>query len=830
MRPTGTPSRNLCIVREISVTASRVPDRRRRCSASKNVAHRTLLAAGGCALVYFPPVADTLVTYLTQRKDGSVFLPPADVERALAQIFPRADWVLPRPYKIFFADEQQLPVYGFPVHESPALRDLDAKLDRWLAEESMWSIDRSYPKERVQTHFAAYVTSTMRLAENAMLSNLMADYHAVFWLAHSFDLARHFTAVPRRLSQIDLQIGRSQGDTLKYKIFSKWSIEMKEQMAKLAARLAPTLEGEQDRGLAFFKTLNENVLIFTEEFIGPDLRELRSFVAGYLHRDYPTFKESFERFRNIVDDIYKRDRAVRNAIELFGVANEQGVSMALLVDRRFQKFLFDHPTVEAALNREERENISSLSRRLCEFGVLHSLRKSINWMTSTPDGEVLPLDRKGATYSRSTRPIDFGRPGVVDPMVYRFGLMYDISSFSETLGNLARAGRKGELNSFRQMLLFQRRMDSIAERHRLQFEKFLGDGAFYTTRQAMRLVRAAVEIQRFYAEMKLKGFAFNRGLRIALNYGYYRLLPMKGLPESGEKVMEFYGPGIVELSRLTTGKATKEIEEIQGFLVSHGYEPGKVQNFFAPLARGVDVVDHTMHARDFYAYVNGSGHLVNEGIVASLALIQELSNEITAESQKLYRLQNSWGTYFGFVPSQEGIEYIGIRLIGNVSLKGLQNIDVAEVVSFAPGEITATPAAAGETLLAVLRQEYHERARTKDGHSAAEVKTSEHRIEGEIVISTRSDDELQSTYLLGEWDPRTDEINQIIEVEWEDLQQSAGFSGPVTIDSLESQKDSLRRFYDRRKKLRVDLAGELPTIRRDHAARTFVLGEKVEKL
>ena len=530
-------------------------------------------------------MADTLVTYLTQRKEGSVFLPPADVERALGQIFQRADWVLPRPYKIFFADEQQVPIYGFPVHESPAIRDLDAKLDRWLAEESLLAVDRSYAKDRVQTHFAAYVTSTIRLAENAMLSNLMADYHAVFWLAHSFDLSRHFAAIPRRVSQIDLQVGRTQGDALKYRMFSKWAGEMKEQMAKLAIKLAPTLEGEQDRGVAFFKTMNENVLIFTEEFIGPDLRELRSFVGGYLHRDYSTFKESFERFRNLVDDIYRKDRSVRNAIELFGSTSEQGVSVSLLVDRRFQKFLFDHPTVEANLNREERENISSASRRLCEFGVLHALRKSINWMTATADGEVLPVDRKGAPFSRSTRPIDFGRPGVVDPMVYRFGLMYDISSFSETLGNLARAGRKGELNSFRQMLLFQRRMDTIAERHRLQFEKFLGDGAFLTTRRAMRLVRGAVEIQRFYADMKQKGFAFNRGLRIALNYGYYRLLPMKGLPESGEKVMEFYGPGVVELSRLTTGKATKEIEEIQGFLVSHGYEPSKVQGFFAPLAR-----------------------------------------------------------------------------------------------------------------------------------------------------------------------------------------------------------------------------------------------------
>src|SRR5207253_3842332 len=124
---------------------------------------------------------------------------------------------------------------------------------------------------------------------------------------------------------------------------------------------------------------------------------------------------------------------------------------------------------------------------------------------------------------------------------------------------IRRGGRREEVASYRQMLVFQRKLESIAERYLLQFEKFLGDGAFYTTRRALRLLRAAVEIQRFYADMRRKGFAFNKGLRIALNFGYYRLLPMKGTA-AGERITEFYGPGIVELSRLTTGKANKEIE------------------------------------------------------------------------------------------------------------------------------------------------------------------------------------------------------------------------------------------------------------------------------
>src|SRR3954451_16519102 len=172
-----------------------------------------------------------------------------------------------------------------------------------------------------------------------------------------------------------------------------------------------------------------------------------------------------------------------------------------------------------------------------------------------------------------------------------------------------------------------------------------------------------------------------------------------------DRITEFYGPGIVELSRLTTGKANKEIEEIAGFLVTRGFDPAKVQQFFAPLARGVDVIDHTQHAREFYAYVNANGHLVNEGIVASMSLLQELSTELAHEGQQLHRLRAPYGAYAGFATGIHRVEYVGIRLIGMVSLKGLDQIEIGEIVPFRPAEVEAPPLEATESLVIVLPQE-----------------------------------------------------------------------------------------------------------------------------
>ena len=111
---------------------------------------------------------------------------------------------------------------GFPVAESHLMKDLDAKLERWLVEEITAQISRETPaKEKAQLALNVYTGSLMKAAENALMSNLLSDYHAVFGLAHSFDVARHFASLPRRIGVVDSQTARTGGDALKYRIFQR---------------------------------------------------------------------------------------------------------------------------------------------------------------------------------------------------------------------------------------------------------------------------------------------------------------------------------------------------------------------------------------------------------------------------------------------------------------------------------------------------------------------------------------------------------------------------------------------------------------------------------
>jgi len=775
-----------------------------------------------------------LSAYFAQRSDVATFLLPQELGKTLSDLFPRVE-VLPQPYKIFPVDETQHPALGFPVAESAVMKDLDAKLDRWLTEEIPWQVNRAAAaKEKAQLALQNYLGQLMKIAENALMSNVLSDYHAVFWLAHSFDLARQFSSIPRRISAMDTQAGRALGDSLKYRIFQRWTSETREQMTQVATKAAALLEGEEQRGLQFFRLLQDDVLILTEEFIGPDLRELRSFVTGYLRRDFQAFRDAFEKLRTTASDLLQKERTFKAALGLFGVNPDQGITLALLLDSRFQTFLFDHPAIQNAVTREDREQFVLIARRVREFAVLNQLRRGLVWMTTMPDGTVVNADRRSSSwqsFSRSTRPMDFARPGVVDPLIHRFGMIYDISAFSETLGNIRRAGGKEELRSYRQMLHFQRKLDAIAERHLLVFEKFLGDGAFYTTRRAMRLVRAAVEIQRFYSESRQRGFAFNKGLRIAINYGYYRLLPMKTSADTS--ITEFYGPGIVELSRLTTGKANKEIEELSSFLIAHGYEQTKVQNFFAPLARGVDVVDHTQTSREYYAYLDGNGHLVNEGIVASISLLQELSNEIAQEGLQLHRIRTPWATYIGFPPSVGGVELLGVRLLGMVSLKGLDKIEVCELVPFAPGEAESEPIDK-DPLVMILRQEFHQTPQNGSYEPIVATDldattTTERLIASEIVICVRNEGDSEDEVLIGEWDPRSDDVRRPLRLPRGDFERLFSLKGELSEELLSDKKHAVREMYERLSH-RTD-APDLPLGPYRHSEYdAYVLGEIVEKL
>jgi hypothetical protein len=325
--------------------------------------------------------------------------------------------------------------------------------------------------------------------------------------------------------------------------------------------------------------------------------------------------------------------------------------------------------------------------------------------------------------SSATRPMDFLAPWVVDPLVDRFGLIYDITDFSGIISVLRRSGSEPQDLSFRQMFSFQRRINRLAGSHRMQLEKYLGDGAFFSSRRALPLLAAAVQIQRLYRQELEQGFPFDRGLRIAVNYGQYRIIPIgRGAPgEPGR--YEFFGHSLVELSRLTTGKADQEIDEIKTLLVSLGYPEATVYRFFAPLLKSnLDVGGGRRPERRFRAQINRNGTLSNEGIVTTEAFISRLTQEAPWKD-----LSVGWAGDQAFVviPLDEDQNLAaGLRKLGLATLKGLEQVPVYEVADAADLERVERVESRG--LLASLEQLF-QRGRLDTGRHASAPSAGERR-------------------------------------------------------------------------------------------------------
>ncbi|MCU1245263.1 MAG: hypothetical protein JWN02_1173, partial [Acidobacteria bacterium] len=230
------------------------------------------------------------------------------------------------------------------------------------------------------------------------------------------------------------------------------------------------------------------------------------------------------------------------------------------------------------------------------------------------------------------------------------------------------------------------------------------------------------------------------------------------------------------------------------------------------------------------------GNLINEGIVASMALLGELSVELMNEGQQLQRLRLPWGNYIGFAPAIAGVELVGIRLLGMVSLKGLDNIDVGEIVPFAPGEAEATPLDSSEALVALLRQEFHQhddepsRAFDPSGSLLDTTTTTERLIESEIIIClSPRPEEQEDDVVIGEWDPRSDDVTRPLRFPRGDFQRLFSLKGELTAEILSSRKDTVRELYHRLSDRAETEAVSLATYR-DNDYETFVLGAIVEKL
>lgn len=641
---------------------------------------------------------------------------PEEVRR----LVPDADRSLPQPQKIFLEDETATPLVGFPVLASRELAALEQALEQYIGQEEEVELavqQRSaFDSSAFQGAWEGYRLLLVRAMENVTTASYGRHYPTIFWLWHSLAMARIFKETSKRLLRRDLTFGRDHGDELKYRVYHKVMDRVMGLTYEMVQRLTSDTEEVEEQVFPSLVTrMRDNVLVFTEDHVSPNLAELGSYFAGCLHLDGRDFRTRLLRVVEWYAQELRSDEELASIASLLGADRLEDPRLHLNRSG-FLTFLSSRSRYDPGilLSEGQVQVWESLLVKLKEFELMNALRRAMVLVERR--GEVLLgreriFGRPGLVVeprrlSASTRPLDFMAPWVIDPLVSRFGLVYDIAEFTETVTMLRRSGALEQDRSFRLMFRFQRKVNRIASQNRAKMEKYLGDGAFYSSREARPMVVLAILIQRAYREALARGFPFSKGLRIALNHGQYRLLPIQIGTQAEFERYEFFGHGVVELTRLTTGKSTREIEEIKNLLITHGYPESTVNRFFAPMTRqNVDVIDKSEENRGFYSYINQNGSLVNEGIVATWDFVSRLAEE--GAFQRAFRLADGPRTYIAVKLEGPGSSLlVGIRKLGVAQLKGLDRLPIYEIVDAAVWGDNTLMELRGAKLVEMIEREF----------------------------------------------------------------------------------------------------------------------------
>jgi hypothetical protein len=601
--------------------------------------------------------------------------------------------LLPPPMTVQAAREHATPATGYLVRRSRTLERLEELfLDFFRALERSQVAARRTPGEgargELEVAWSRYRAALVAVLDSVLGSDYGRGFGQVFWLHQSNAVVRATRGTARRLRELDAALARERGDAMRYTLLLQFLdrlFDVVYERAELYAERTGQTELRQVPQLLL--RMRDNLLIWTEDHVGRDLSELAGYFRGYLRVDGPDLFYRFALVRRWHGELFARDRLLRVAAEHL-VGFQAGDPDLLLRHPGYLSFLAAHPDFESQrfLSPGEVRLWEGLLGKLKEFEILNAVRRLVAEVDVDAGGTVrcdergarrLGLGGEAMALAPDTHPLDFGASWVLDPEVSRNGLVYDITDFSAVMSRLRHSDRAAQQQSYQQMFLLQHEFNRLASNLGLRREKYLGDGAFYSSREPDRALLLALLLQRRYRRAVSEGFPFDRGMRIALNFSSYRLMPFAGSTRDAAR-HEVFGHGVIELSRLVSGKRGLDLEEIMVTLKANGYDDQSVHEFFAPLQGEVGMAER-LQETGFSARLTANGSLINEGIVATAAFVQRLADRGLGPFYSFRAEERRWVALH--VVDERGARHVaGIRRLGVVDLKGLDRIGVYEVV------------------------------------------------------------------------------------------------------------------------------------------------------
>ncbi|MFH1176830.1 MAG: hypothetical protein V1750_05430 [Acidobacteriota bacterium] len=685
------------------------------------------------------------------------FLSQEDLEGGWRGAFGEGAARLPQPYWLYADDEQTPLIVGFPLKISTTweafCRELGQLVEAETSHRCALALGQPEGKTGLIELRGVFARRMAELLENALLHDHDRRLVELLWLAVSRETAERLAVALRGLFSRVSTLSRRSLDEIRYAVARRIAdvSQRGETEAQNRLRRWGAIDPVQ-ASLGFSARLRSDLVPFAEERIGPEEKELDSYLHGHLRIEPARFHGLLATTSAQLERLRQRDPSFDRVLDVNAPEIRKMRADRLLYARPVLNLIeaWGHPETPR-LSSEMLRLLRDLGDLLRRFEVVATLRQRIFPVGLRGSRAVTRIHGQFARLSGFTRPIDFTSPGVVDTAVRRYGLLYDLVEFTQLLEELRRRGRGAEEHAMRFMVRFQREVEELRSRHRLKFEKFLGDGAFYSARSARAVLLAAAELRILYERLCHQGFPFERGLRLAVNVGVYHLLPMTH-GGAGQPHFEFFGHGLVELARLTTGKTTHEVEDIADFLIAAGYQVQRVLEFLEPVRQSPRYPDH-VRERPYSAFLVENRELVNLGGVATEAFLRDLETEWAglpiAEGER-------YGLHWILLPCDSARldgPWVGLRPIGTARLKGLEPTPLAEMVVFEqpPEGMTALPE--GYSLAQTLQRLGGDGTATEAAEQRAEAE-----VDPQLCVVSALENAVDRAWYIGLYDEELDAL------------------------------------------------------------------------
>lgn len=634
-----------------------------------------------------------------------LFLSQDEIRGEWRTVLPGLAGCMPAPYPVFAPGDERILGWGYPIRLSEGTMRLRQETERLVEAEArlrLLASPDSTDRDKVEAVRDRYCRNLGAIFGNALLNDWGRGLPEVFLLAHSSEI-QHAMGVIARVARS--QPGASSAD--QERLRRQVAVAVGEQVQRAWSGAIDALRRLAGVVDVIGRTTMVDLLL-ADPVLLMDSRAPTTVhgIDGFLRRRYRLGSHEVSSVLTSATDnlrvqIRRRPYLLGVIRHLCGRAFDPERDAALLEPKLVRLILEAELYPELGLETGYLTVLREAGLRLKSLELLAALRRRMLAVEPTEGGWAWRSRDGLQPIARSTRPFDFARPGIVDSSIHRFGLIYDLTNFTQLLEEVRKGGRKEEEKALQFMYIFQRHTEEVRERRRLNFEKFLGDGAFLSSRRALPSLIAACEIQRVYDRLRGRGFPFDQGIRIAVNAAEYRLLPMRSVPGS-DASFEFFGHGIVELARLTTGKSHRDVQAMSEKLVHAGYDPREVEAFFAPLA-AVRGGGRRPTRRPYLAVLDEQGELINEGIVVTLPFLEVLDDELPHVEAGEAEYDGLRWCVLQLAPGEPEPWTVGLRLLGVARLKGLPPTELVEVLSWPEDEPMGSPLPSGGSLVQHLR-------------------------------------------------------------------------------------------------------------------------------